>query len=374
MSLCDKCPNYRLSRCTITNKPVILMDKCPESLWPEKTTRVLWLMGDFARGGTSRYTKELLEILKPLPIKFHVMRLSDQFLDEPLLRMLPAEHSLFTPQKFDEQVALSDVVSCIGISKYHAMAEECLKKIAGKCFAQVHGTCQYTRDLISFNGQYTDRFVACSSAASAMLPSSVTKIVPPFPLDFNRIIRRQPKSIAKLRWDVERLVVFAGRISEDKNIPGIIDAIAQLPEDVHFLCVGTGYSQETVWAYGRAKLGSRFHIERWISEPTAYLDAADCFICMSPSEGGPFTVMEAVAHGTPVVSTAVGVIPEYVLKQPGCLDRSIIFPYKQPEDILRAMALKEDALAINNFVLARHNPGTIREVWSEWLTKGSALC
>src|SRR5262249_58550107 len=49
-----------------------------------------------------------------------------------------------------------------------------------------------------------------------------------------------------------------------------------------------------------------------------YLNAADVVLMTSEREGAPLTIKEALAVETPVVSVAVGDVPEVLTDLPGC--------------------------------------------------------
>jgi glycosyltransferase involved in cell wall biosynthesis len=64
--------------------------------------------------------------------------------------------------------------------------------------------------------------------------------------------------------------------------------------------VGRGFAEQELYPQIKAMLGDRVRIiSEWLNPPD-YLDATDCFLCMSPNEGMPYTVIEALFHGTPV--------------------------------------------------------------------------
>jgi len=54
----------------------------------------------------------------------------------------------------------------------------------------------------------------------------------------------------------------------------------------------------------------------------AYYDAADVFVCLSQHEGFLVPVLEAMAHGVPVVALATGAVPETVREAGVLLDGS----------------------------------------------------
>jgi glycosyltransferase involved in cell wall biosynthesis len=59
----------------------------------------------------------------------------------------------------------------------------------------------------------------------------------------------------------------------------------------------------------------------------------DVFVMPSHWEGGPITVLEAMAMGRPVVATAVGMVPEVVCDG----ENGILVPPAQPEALTAAV-------------------------------------
>lgn len=115
----------------------------------------------------------------------------------------------------------------------------------------------------------------------------------------------------------ELLFVIVGRLSKQKNHSLLLDAFSKM-ENINkkkrLLIVGDGELrqslQEQVKSLNLEKevlfLGMRTDIPE-------VLEASDVFVLSSSWEGNPLTVMEAMAAGKTVVSTAVGGVPELVV-------------------------------------------------------------
>lgn len=114
----------------------------------------------------------------------------------------------------------------------------------------------------------------------------------------------------------------------------------------------------------------------------AWYRSLNIFICTSISEGSPMTVLEAAACGVPIVSTAVGVVPEITpIKDRGFL----IDEYHNEEGRLRAVEQfreKIQTLADNpamayeygqelrQFMVDNHSWKTLAPKWLEYVIGG----
>lgn len=113
------------------------------------------------------------------------------------------------------------------------------------------------------------------------------------------------------------------RLSGQKGIPFLIDAAERLHRagrDFHLTLVGDGELRSEVETHiAAAGLQQRISITGWASgaEVRARLIAARAMVLPSFAEGLPMVIMEALALGRPVVTTAIAGIPELVDAQCG---------------------------------------------------------
>jgi glycosyltransferase involved in cell wall biosynthesis len=112
------------------------------------------------------------------------------------------------------------------------------------------------------------------------------------------------------------LFVCVARLRPQKNPALLLRSFAQGPAldpRAHLLFVGYGELrrdlERQVDALG---LREKVHLLGMRSDIPEILNAADVFVLSSDWEGNPLSVMEAMAAGTPVISTAVGGVPELV--------------------------------------------------------------
>ncbi len=138
------------------------------------------------------------------------------------------------------------------------------------------------------------------------------------------------------------LFVFVAWLRPQKNPALLLEAFRRGPASdprAHLLFAGTGDEQsgslksELERQIGAWGLRERVHLLGLRSDVPELLNAADVFVLSSDYEGNPLAVMEAMAAGKPVVSTAVGGVPELV--EDGC---GLLVPPLDAQALSKAMS------------------------------------
>lgn len=102
------------------------------------------------------------------------------------------------------------------------------------------------------------------------------------------------------------VAVAVGRLTEQKDFPTLLDALAVCRRTVPLRLVILGEGEDRAMLTDqieRLGLSEAVKLPGFASNPYAHLGAADVFVLSSRWEGLPTVLLEALAVGTPVVST-----------------------------------------------------------------------
>ncbi len=155
-------------------------------------------------------------------------------------------------------------------------------------------------------------------------PERVVRI--PMGVDTDRFRPAEPGERTALRarlgLPVDRtLFAFVGRLSRAKGLPmlaGLWPGVVARHPDAHLLLVGSGEGSfddcetEVREIAATAGVADRLTITGRTDDVPPWLRAADAFLFPSDREGFGLVLLEAMATGLPVVTTAVGAAPEVV--------------------------------------------------------------
>lgn len=152
--------------------------------------------------------------------------------------------------------------------------------------------------------KYERLYVPCKLLQEYLLTQGIFAYRLPYGIDVKKFCPQQRSRTSKL------VVGFAGHPTNHGNKKGYFDYI--LP------AVGQCKNVELKSALGGEKSVP-------FDEMVNFYNSIDVLICMSRTETGPLPVLEAMACGTPVISTRVGMVPEVISHQENgiLIDRNI---------------------------------------------------
>jgi glycosyltransferase involved in cell wall biosynthesis len=184
----------------------------------------------------------------------------------------------------------------------------------------------------------------------------------------------RPDQAARARvrraWGVgehERVIGSLGRLDPEKRLDLLLDAfttVAATRPEARLVVAGTG--SRGAWLEEEARrrgLGARCLVLGHRADAEDVHRGFDVFVQASDTEGSPYSLLEAMASGTPVVATAVGDAPSLLqggvqglLTPPGdagALARAILATLDHPEDARRRAAVARMRVCAERSVSAR---------------------
>jgi glycosyltransferase involved in cell wall biosynthesis len=157
-------------------------------------------------------------------------------------------------------------------------------------------------------GRHADAVVANSKGGLTFWSASraVKYVIP------NALALEQLDAVARENLDEAgdaKVILFAGRLETEKNLPNLIDALAIAMRDrnaIALLC-GAGPGEADVRARILAHgLSDRIRLEGYTTRLWGLMKRADVFVSMSWFEGHPNAVLEAAACGCPLSLSDIG--------------------------------------------------------------------
>lgn len=121
-------------------------------------------------------------------------------------------------------------------------------------------------------------------------------------------------------------VITTSRLVHKNAVDDVIRAMPMLPENVHFLIMGTGPDETMLrTVVDGLKVTQRVHFLGHVNHDAmpAYLRASDIFIRASRSEGFGAAFPEAMAAGLPVIATQEGGIADFLFDEKRNPDKPI---------------------------------------------------
>ena len=127
----------------------------------------------------------------------------------------------------------------------------------------------------------------------------------PNAIDLNIIPKKSTKQF-------ENQIIFAGRLSKEKGVEIMLDAVTQLPDNYHLLIAGSGPLEEKVRNLADKKTNVHYLGYQSKQNLLSLIRGSDLLIQPSLEEGMSSTLLEAMACGTCILASNIEGISEIV--------------------------------------------------------------
>jgi glycosyltransferase involved in cell wall biosynthesis len=189
--------------------------------------------------------------------------------------------------------------------------------------------------------RWVDAFIAVSREIVEELervgvpPERIARI--PYGVDLDRFrpvdAARRSEIRRELGWGDGPVVAFVGRLEPEKGLETLLDAwplVREALPTATLAIAGQGEQREQLERRGAASVSFLGPVR----DPASLMQAADCFVLPSYTEGLPNALLEALASGLPCVTTTIGGSSEAVREsveghlvppgEPGPLARALV--------------------------------------------------
>jgi len=133
--------------------------------------------------------------------------------------------------------------------------------------------------------------------------------------------RARAREFFQKNFNLNTKAIWIGTVAEltkNKGLNYLIDAVNQMNFqfsifDFQFLIIGEGEDKEKLQEQiKRLGLENTIYLAGFIPKTSRYLKAFDIFVLPSLKEGLPYTLLEAMRAGTPVIATSIGGIQDVI--------------------------------------------------------------
>jgi len=121
------------------------------------------------------------------------------------------------------------------------------------------------------------------------------------------VLDPDPSSLRLIKREGEQWIGTLAGLRPVKQLPMLVEACAELPENWHLVILGEGPEREAIQAAAdKWEISHRVHLPGAHKDPASVIGLFDIFALSSRSEQFPLSVVEAMAAGLPVAAPDVG--------------------------------------------------------------------
>jgi glycosyltransferase involved in cell wall biosynthesis len=281
-----------------------------------KPLRVLHVGPSFVCAGVETWLQTLHRESHPHRLKIIHQTITDErCADRSLLSAAGIPWSIGLGQPFERACADADVLLTWGPC---GLADRLPKQRPPVTVFVAHGVSPWTVESFVSNRRVIDHVVAVSGKAAQVISPDVACSV--ILNGVNPVHLLSSVSPAESRESMgfaadDFVVGFVGRLSPEKQVSCIIEALADCDRRVKFLCVGWGPLRAELMDRCNQLLPGRYVFREARRDLGNYYQAMDAFCFPSREEGFGLALAEAMYCGVPAIATNVGAVPELMQHQ-----------------------------------------------------------
>lgn len=202
-------------------------------------------------------------------------------------------------------------------SKAASILAPWLKQFSCKKIVTVHGMKSNLKPFMAF-----DDIIAVSGKIKAKFPVSQSVHV-----IWNGVAQAVDQIKDTVKCENQPTIALAiGRLETVKGFHILIDAWKSIKAELWIVGDGTQY-QTLKTQIDQLNLNDRVKLLGFRSDISDLFTQVDCFVISSLKEGGPITLAEALLNRTPVLSTDVGMVPDFIddrfICEPNSIERMV---------------------------------------------------
>lgn len=187
----------------------------------------------------------------------------------------------------------------------------------------------FSQPLIKFFYGYSDKIVAVSNAVKSYLTKDVglsnhcISVIynPAINKNFEGMINESVSHKWLLNNKKHKVLIYVGRLSKVKNLKGLINLMPEViaKADCKLIIIGDGEEKGILKEMvNSSNLQQYIDFIGIVDNPIKYIAASDLLILPSISETFSLVAVEAIASGTPVLSTPTTGVVEILRECQGC--------------------------------------------------------
>lgn len=312
----------------------------------------------------------ILSLVKHLDSRIKVMGVSITDRKPPIDPILGPEIQKFTTLNYNvaEMSANCDVLVVWGV---YGLSQYIPSNFPGPIVFVSHGGGQWTDLIVKSNLSIITHCVAVSEKAKSPFPKDRDVTVIYNGIEEDRCTPLTSKTTMRQRWgiqDGEKAIGYFGRFSFEKNVKGVVEAVNTMGPGYRCVLTGDGWKKKEILL---SLEGLDFIYTGRCDQPGDVLNALDCFMLVSPSEGFSLALIEAWYCGCPTVTTPVGSYEETLSRHGKLLTMvPITASAKEMGDAaLSAMGDKQTILHAKNVAHQYYTASIMGKNWSDYLMR-----